>query len=163
MSDLVILILLYGAGTLLLLAEIFIPSQAILTVSGLGFIIVAIIKTFDYGGREAGVTAIISCAIILPIAAFYSIKYYRLTPVGKKMAPPNPTLTSADTALPTDKLTSLVGLTGTVVSPLRPVGICDFDGKRIPCIVEHGMVDTGATVQGTAVKSGNLAVRPLNT
>ncbi len=163
MSDLVILILLYGAGTLLLLAEIFIPSQAILTIAGLGFIIAAIVKTFDYGGQEAGVTAIISCAIILPIAAYYAVKYYRLTPVGKKMAPPNPTLSAADTALPVEKLALLVGQTGTVVAPLRPVGICDFAGERIPCIVEHGVVDTGASVQGTAVKSGNLAVRPLNT
>jgi len=157
-SEVAILILLYAVGILFLLVEIFIPSHGILTLAGLGFLVAAVVKTFNVGGKEAGIIAIFACLIFLPAFAFLAIKYWPRTPIGRQIAPPNPTLTSADTSIPVEELARHIGRGGRAISPLRPVGICEFDGRRISCIAEFGMVDAGAVVEGVAVKGGNLSV-----
>ena len=55
MSEVAILVVLFAVGVLLLVAEIFIPSHGILSLAGIGFLAVAVAKTFSYGGREAGI------------------------------------------------------------------------------------------------------------
>ena len=93
MSELTILIVLYFVGMFILLAEIFIPSHGILSIAGIGFLIAAIVKTFQYGGQNAGAIAILACMVILPVLAFLSIKYWHRTPIGQLISPPNRRLT----------------------------------------------------------------------
>jgi len=161
MSSLGIIGLLYAAGLLLLVAEIFLPSHGVLTVAGLGLLIGGIYQTFVNYGEQAGLLSILACFILLPTMAFFAIKYWRQTPVGRRIAPPNPVLTNADIGVPIDELSALIGKTGKTVSPLRPVGICDFDGKRVSCITQLGMVEAGVEVVAYKVQSGNLTVRPV--
>jgi len=162
MSEIGILILLYCLGVFILVAEIFIPSHGILSIAGLGFLIAAVVRTFSYGGRDAGIVAVFACLVLVPALAFVAIKYWPSTPIGRRIAPPNPKLTSADHSLPVDELMSLVGQEGRCVSPLRPVGICDFGGRRVSCVCEFGMLEAGTTVEGVGVKGGNLAVIEKN-
>lgn len=159
MSDMVFLILLYAVALIMLVAEIFIPSHGVLTFAGLGFLVAAIAKTFSYGGREAGVVAILACLILLPVCAFLAVKYWRQTPIGRRIAPPNPIVTGADTSVPVEEISRLIGKTGRSTTALRPVGICEFDGQRVSCIAEFGVIDAGATVEGVRLAGGNLAVQ----
>lgn len=159
MSDIGILVLLYAAGVLLLVAEIFIPSHGVLSIAGLGFLGVAVVKTFGYGGREAGIIAVFACLVFIPTFAFFAIKYWHRTPIGKRIAPPNPILTSADTSVPVEELSRLIGQDGRSATPLRPVGICNFSGRRISCVAEFGMIEAGVTVQAVRIAGSNLAVQ----
>lgn len=159
MPELSTIALLFLAGTLVLILEIFIPSYGVLCVVGVGLLIAAIVKTFAYGGDTAGIIAIIACCIFLPTMAYVSVKYWRQTPIGRRIVPPNPVLTEADLASLT-KLNALIGQTGKAVSPLRPVGICTFEGKRLSCVAEVGAVDAGVYVVAMGIKNGNLTVRP---
>ncbi|MFQ5413386.1 MAG: hypothetical protein ACE5E6_02905 [Phycisphaerae bacterium] len=152
-----LLILLYGVGVVMLVAEIFIPSHGILTIAGLAFLIAAIVKTFSYG-HAAGVVAILACLVFVPTLAYVSIKYWHRTPIGRLISPPNPTLTTADTAVPIDELAPLIGCDGMSTSPLRPVGTCTFNGRRVPCIAEMGMIEAGVAVRGVRIAGGQLAV-----
>lgn len=159
MSELGIVIALYGVGVIMLLAEIFIPSHGVLTVAGLGFLIVGVIRTFSVAGEMAGAIAMLSCLVLLPTFAYLSVKYWPHTPIGRRIAPPNPVLTSADTSVPIEELKTLIGQTGVAVSSLRPVGTCEFRGRRYSCVAELGVVETGATVIGVGIRNGNLAVQ----
>lgn len=159
MSDVTILALLYTLGVLILVAEIFIPSQGVLMIAGLGFLVAAVVKTFNYGGREAGIIAVIACMVFLPVFAFVAIKYWHLTPVGRRIAPPNPIVRATDSSVPVEEMDRLLGQTGRSATPLRPVGICEFNGKRVSCISEFGMIDAGVTVQAVRIAGSNLAVK----
>ncbi len=159
MSSLGILIILFAAGVLLLVAEVFIPSHGVLCIAGLGFLVAGVARTFEYGGREAGVAAIFACVVFVPALAVVAIKYWPRTPIGRRIAPPNPQLTIDDAGVPLEKLASLVGRTGRSSTPLRPVGICDFDGQRVSCLAEFGMIEAGVTVRATGVSGSNLAVQ----
>ena len=158
MSDMGILVLFFGVGVVMLVAEIFIPSHGVLSVAGLGFLIAAIVKTFDYGGREAGIIAVFACMVFVPTFALLAVKYWHRTPIGRRISPPNPILTSEDTTIPVEEMSALIGQTGVCKTPLRPVGICDFHGKRVSCVAEFGMIETGAEVEAVRISGANLAV-----
>ena len=156
MSDPAILILLYVVGLLMLVAEIFIPSHGILTVAGVGFLVAAIVQTFSYAGREAGIVAIFACLVFLPTFAGLAIKYWHRTPIGRRIAPPNPVAVADASAA---ELRALIGTEGRSATPLRPVGICVFSGRRISCVADFGIIDADVAVKAVSVRNGNLAVR----
>lgn len=62
-----IIVFLYAVGVLMLVAEIFIPSHGILSVAGVGFLVFAVVKTFDYG-NIAGTGGVVACFIFVPAA-----------------------------------------------------------------------------------------------
>lgn len=158
MSDIGVIVVLYLVGVLILMADIFLPSHGILTLSGLGVLIAAVVKTFSYGGRDAGIVAVLGCLVFLPTFAYLAIKYWHRTPMGKLISPPNPVLTAKDVGLPVEELSRLIGATGRSVSPLRPVGICEFNGRRVSCMAQFGMLDAGVPVEGYDLSGGTLTV-----
>jgi membrane-bound ClpP family serine protease len=159
MSEVTIIALLFSAGALVLLAELFIPSHGVLTFVGIALLVGGVVQTFRYGGEKAGAISVVACLIGLPVFAVAAIKIWPRTWVGRRVAPPNPVLTSRDTSVPVEEISRFVGQTGRTLSPLRPVGICEFNGRRVSCIAEFGMLDAGVPVEGLRVVSGQLAVQ----
>jgi membrane-bound ClpP family serine protease len=159
MSELGIITLLYAVGIGMLIAEIFIPSHGVLTFAGLGMIVWAVVRTFMFGGQSAGVVAVLACLILLPVFAYLCVKFWPHTPIGRRIAPPNPVATADYVGVPVVELGRYVGQTGRAISALRPVGLCEFDGRRFSCVAEFGMVDANATVVATGLSGGNLRVR----
>ena len=159
MSEIAILLLLFGVGVMMLVSELFIPSHGILTVVGVGFLIAGVVSTFQIYGEKAGAIAIICCLVALPIFTVAAVRIWPRTWVGRRIAPPNAVATTRDTSVPVEEFSRYIGQTGRSTTPLRPVGICDFDGRRIPCIAEFGMVEAGATVEGLRMTGSNLAVQ----
>lgn len=159
MSEVAMLVILYAVGLAMLVAEIFIPSHGVLTLAGLGLLVWAVVKTFAVGGETAGVVAIVACLVLLPVMAYLSVTIWPHTPIGRKIAPPNPIASASDSSVPAVELGALVGMRGKTLSPLRPVGLCEFDGRRISCVCELGMLDSGVDVVATRVVGSNLGVR----
>lgn len=157
MSEIGVLMVLYAAGVLVLVSEIFIPSHGILTVTGLVLLTIAVVKTFDQS-NTAGVLAVLACLIFIPTFAIVSVKYWHRTPLGRRISPPNPVHAREDTSIPIEELTALFGKTGRTLSQLRPAGIVEFGGKRVSCVADFGMIDAGIEVQGIGIKGNSLAV-----
>ena len=163
MSEVGIIILLFAAGVLVLVAELFVPSHGVLSVVGLGLLIAGVVQTFRYGGERAGGIAAVACLIGLPVFAVAAVRIWPKTWVGRRIAPPNPILSGRDTSVPVEEISRYIGQTGRSLTTLRPVGICEFQGRRVSCIAEFGMVDSGVTVEGLRVSGANLAVEPKRT
>lgn len=157
MGEIGIITLLYAIALLLLVAEIFIPSHGILTVAGLAFLIAAVVKTFQIS-TNAGVVATLACVVFLPTAAVIAVKVWPHTPIGRLISPDNPVVTSRDVGVDVDAMEPMIGRTGRSISPLRPSGICDFEGRRFPCVAEMGMIGPDVEVQVVGIKGSNLAV-----
>ena len=54
------------------------------------------------------------------------------------------------------------GRIGRTVSPLRPAGIVEFEGKRIDCVTEGMMIDSNQWVRCIDVKAGRVVVRRID-
>jgi len=159
MSEVGIIALLFGAGALVLVAELFIPSHGMLTFVGVALLIAGIVQTFRFGGEKAGAISVLACLVVLPVFAVAAVKVWPRTWVGRRIAPPNPVLTPRDTSVPVEEISRFIGQTGRSLSTLRPVGICEFNGRRVSCVAEFGMLDAGVAVEGLRVVGGQLAVQ----
>ncbi len=157
MSGIGILIVLFALGVVILVAEIFIPSHGVLTLAGLALLVVGVVKTFEFGST-AGTIAVLACLVFIPTFAMVAVKVWHRTPMGRLISPPNPVHAREDTSVPIDELTALIGQTGVTRSPLRPAGIVDFGGKRVSCVAQLGMIESGVEVEGVGVKGSSLAV-----
>jgi membrane-bound serine protease (ClpP class) len=58
--------------------------------------------------------------------------------------------------MPTDE--TLVGKTGTVITPLRPAGIIEVDGRRLDVTADGAFVASGATVRVISVSGSFITV-----
>jgi len=159
MSEVGIIALLFGAGALVLIAELFIPSHGVLGIVGIMLLVAGIVQTFRYGGEKAGTISVIVCLVVLPVFAVVAIKVWPRTWVGRRIAPPNPVASTRDSSVPVEEISRYIGQSGRSLSTLRPVGICEFNGRRVSCVAEFGMLDAGVTVEGLRVVGGQLAVQ----
>lgn len=159
MNELWIAIFVQAVGVALLVLEVFVPSHGLLAVAGIGCIGGGVWMAFRIGAL-AGYSSLAAEVVIIPVVAAIGVRVFPRTAFGRRVAPPNPVLTDRDTSVDVSTLRALVGRAGRAVSTLRPVGICDFDGRRIPCVAESGMIEPGTDVEGVSVIGGNLAVRP---
>jgi membrane-bound serine protease (ClpP class) len=58
-----------------------------------------------------------------------------------------------------DWLYPLIGRRGRTLTPLRPAGSVDFDGRRLDGLSEGGYIDAGTPVSGVRVRGRYLVVR----
>lgn len=58
-----------------------------------------------------------------------------------------------------DEFASLVGSRGVTLSALRPSGIGEFEGKRVPVVTEGGFVPADATVEVVSARGSRVIVR----
>jgi membrane-bound serine protease (ClpP class) len=61
----------------------------------------------------------------------------------------------------TPELKGLLGAVGVVLTPLRPVGMCDFSGQRVECVAESGYVEKDRKVKVIDVESTKVTVRMM--
>ncbi len=159
MPDLLGIVLLYTAAAVILVAELFIPSHGVLGLVGLGVLAFALYATFAVSST-AGVVATAAMVVILPIGFVIGVKRWHSTPIGKRISPPNPELKEED-RLPLASLREVIGQRGRAVTLLRPVGICDFRGRRLECKAEQNVIAKGAEVEAIGLADRTVVVRPV--
>ena len=159
MSDWITIALLYLVGMALLIIELFLPAHGLLGVIGVGVLGFALYETY-VRSEMAGLIGLGAVAILLPVGLVISVKYWHRTPVGRRISPPNPVLTEHD-RMPVEDLRKLVGTRGITVTLLRPVGMCLFNGRRLECTSEQGIIETGVEVEAIRLVDRTLSVRPV--
>ncbi len=162
MEPTVIVILLFAAGLVVLVAEIFIPSYGMLCFVGLAFLVAAIYRAYSDLTETAGHISVAATVVSLPTLAWIAVHTFHRTPWGRKIAPPNPTPLAEEFAPQHEALKLHIGQTGRSVTPLRPVGTCMFNGERINCVAETGMIEDGTEIEAIRIRGRELEVRPLS-
>ena len=153
---LVLAVFLYLACAMLIVAEVFVPSGGLISFFSLLCLIGGAVIFFKHS-PTLGWIGIVVAIIMIPTVLILSLKILPKTRFGKTVILTPSDRTRGDAIPDTKNLKSLLGQTGKVVSPLRPVGMCEFDGKRIECVAESGFVENGKDVtvihvEGTQVK-----------
>jgi len=58
-----------------------------------------------------------------------------------------------------EELGKLLGQRGRALTPLRPVGMCEFDQRKVECVAESGYVEEGTLVEVIRVAGTQPTVR----
>ena len=161
MNDIWLAVLLQAIGLALLVLEVFVPSHGLFGIGSAACIISGVYFAFR-ADTAAGYGSVALQVIAVPSIALVGVKVFRKTSIGRRVVPPNPVLTADDTSVALGELKPLVGRTGRAISPLRPVGICEFDGQRVQCVAESGLIEARTDVRAIGILGGSLSVRPIS-
>lgn len=157
---LVFAIFLYIACAVLIIAEVFVPSGGLLSVSAMACLAGGVLIFFTHS-TTAGWIGIIIAGIMVPSLLVVAYKVFPRTRFGRSVTLAPPRRERGDAIADTSELKELLGVEGTVITPLRPVGTCDFSGRRVECVAESGYVDKGKKVKVIRVQSTQLTVREM--
>lgn len=89
------------------------------------------------------ILVVVLCLVVL-------VQFLRLTPPFRR---PGDATSGAET------LDGLLGRTGRTLTPLRPVGMCEIDRRRVECIAESGYVEKDACIEVVRVEGMQPTVR----
>lgn len=159
MPDWLGIVLLYLVGSVVFVAELFLPSHGILGVVSVATLAYAVYRTFLIS-TAMGMLSTAMLVVLLPVGLLVAVRTWHRTPLGKRISPPNPVLGEED-RLPLQTLKDVIGQRGRTVTLLRPVGTCDFHGRRLECKAEQNVIERNVEVEAIGLVDRTLVVRPV--
>ena len=157
---LVFAVFLYFACAALIIAEIFVPSGGLISLCALACLIGGAVIFFHYS-TIAGWIGIGIATVMIPTVLVFAYRIFPKTRFGKSVTLTPPERQQGDAIPDTSELKELLGKVGIVLTPLRPVGMCDFAGQRVECVAESGYVEKDKKVKVINVESTQLTVRTI--
>jgi len=157
---LVFAVFLYLACAGLIVAEVFVPSGGIISIFALACLIGGTAIFFQHS-QTAGWIGVVVAIVMIPSVLVIAYKIFPKTRFGRAVTLTPPKRQQGDAIPDTDELKELLGAVGEVLTPLRPVGMCDFSGQRVECVAESGYVDKDKKVKVINVESTQLTVRVI--
>lgn len=154
---LLLAIVLYLLCAVLVVAEVFIPSGGLLSICALACLAGGIIIFFNVSSA-AGLMGIVIAVIMIPVLLIISYKALPNTRFGRSVTLTPPAREQGEGIPDRQLLKKLVGKEGVVLTPLRPVGICDFNGNRIQCVAENGFIEKSEKIRVILVEGTRVVV-----
>mgnify|MGYP002780587844 CR=1 FL=1 len=158
MDYLTLALVLFSLGIILLLAEVLLPTGGFLVVGSLLFFALGVGIILARGTVTEAVVAVAALAVGFPAAGYVAVAAYKRMSVGGELESSSAPLEIAGLA----ELEALKNRTGRTVSPMRPSGSVEFDGRRIDAMTEGVMLDAGVWVRCVAVKGTTVIVRQMD-
>jgi membrane-bound serine protease (ClpP class) len=152
-------LILFAAGVVLLLAEILLPTGGILVVVSLLFFATGVGILLSTDRVTEAVVAIVGLAIGLPAAGYVIVSAWRKMSLGAVL--PDDVGAGAVPIPGQLELEALKNRIGKTVSPMRPSGTIEIDGRRIDAMTEGMMLDAGVWVRCIGVRGTTLVVRQI--
>lgn len=157
---LVFAIFLYFACTILILAEVFVPSGGLIGICAIACAVGGVAIFFRHSA-VAGWLGVGIAAVMIPSTLAVAYKILPKTRFGKSVTLSPSERQQGDAIPDTPELKGLLGAVGVVLTPLRPVGMCDFSGQRVACVAESGYVEKDRKVKVIDVESTKVTVRMI--
>jgi len=158
MSTLAWPLLLLAFGLLLLIAEVFIPSGGLIGFLALCCLGLSLWHAFQQSAG-LGLKFLLADCFLLPMAMALAIHLWPRTPLAKRVFLARPSPEEFEVSHSGLRLDPLVGQLGRALTPLRPSGMVDFDGRRLDGLSEGELIPSGALIRAVRVRGGQLVVR----
>ena len=158
MSWIIIACILFFACAFFIIAEIFVPSGGLIGILAICCAAGGIAVCFNQS-TFAGWIGILIAIIMIPSVLIITYKILPKTKFGKAVTLSPPERQQGDAVPDTIELKNMLDAVGIVMTPLRPVGTCNFSGQRLECVAESGYIDRGKKVKVIKIESTQLTVR----
>ena len=144
------------AGIVLLVVEVFMPGFGVAGIAGGVLMTASVIYVWCEYGMLAGLWMSLATLFLAGLAIMFSLRsagkgqFFR-NRWGLKELPKE--------APETNDLNSFIGKEGIAVTPLRPAGICDFDGVRLNVVSEGDYITEGTPVRIEKIEGIRIVAR----
>ena len=152
-------ILLLVLGIVLLILEAFLPSGGILGLMAGAALVGSLILAFRQSDAT-GFTFVGISVVIVPVAIVLSLKVFPKTPVGRRviLRPPTNSAEAAPAGVAEEDYSVLLGRDGKTVTPLRPSGIIEIEGRRYSAVADGEMIAQDMDIIVITVEGNNIVV-----
>jgi membrane-bound serine protease (ClpP class) len=148
------IILLFGLGLLLIVAEVLIPSFGVLGGAATLCILGAIGWAYSLD-TALGTQLLVAAVILAPLFLVFGLKLFPKSPLGRRFTATGYTFEDGRGVDRRDD--ALVGARGVLVAPCRPAGIATLTGRRVDVVSRGEALDAGDEVVVVEV-SGNRVI-----
>ncbi len=157
---LMLALLLVVAGLCLFLAEYFFSTGGFLIVGGVLCFVGAVGIIGAYGSTAELAAAVVAVALGVPLLTMAGVYAWKKAFGSPPTADAEATIAEMPELV---ELKALKGRVGKTISPMRPSGMVDFDGRKVDALTEGGMLDSDVWVSCVDVKPGKVIVRRVET
>ena len=144
----------------LLVFEIFIPSLGLLTAAAL-LCLAGGISLFFQVSESVGWIGVWIAVVLIPIVWVIVYKLLPKTKIGRILEL-HKAMKVISGVPDQEQLDALEDTEGIVLSPLRPVGMCELNGKKIVCVADTGYIEKETRVKVIHVEGNKVTVRKIN-
>lgn len=167
MDPLTIAIILFVAGVVLGIAEVFIPSAGILVMLSIAAFTGSVYCAFQ-AGTGWGISFVLAAPVVMLVAVVKGFKIFPKTPFGRRMILARPdqkeeaeAVDAAAHANPETEDRELIGKEGTARTDLRPSGSAEIEGRRYNVVSEGGFMDEGTRLRVVEVRGNRVVVEAV--
>ena len=154
-------IILFAIGLLLLLAEVFlIPGFGLAGIGGAAAILASIFLTF--GNMVQATYSILIALGVSVIGFFLLIKYIPSTRTWRKFVLSTEQKKELGYTVGTKDLKRLTGKEGIAITPLRPSGIVEVNGKKLNALTLGEYVDSNTKIKIISVEGNKIVVEAVD-
>ncbi len=154
-------IILFVIGLLLLLAEIFfIPGFGLAGIGGIAAILTSIFLTF--GNIVQATYSILIALGVSIIGLLLLIKYIPSTRTWRKFVLSTEQKKELGYTVGTKDLKRLTGKEGIAITPLRPSGIVEVNGKKLNALTQGEYVDSNTKIKIISVEGNKIVVEAVD-
>lgn len=145
-------------GLLLLLIEMFLPGFGVPGALGLLSLIAVIVMQLCWGSPAAAAYISAGVLVIIVVAVLLVIRSLQKGRLSRSFIVLDEQIDANSTSLSDAREKDNIGKTGITITPLRPAGIAEFDGKRLDVMTNGTFVDAGVSVVITDVQGLHILV-----
>lgn len=144
----------------LLCLELLIPSAGLLSaaavISATGWIVAA----FVYGGTNTGALAMAVTAVLCPVVFVIATRYWPKSYLGRAVLIGDAAHDHQRISAWTEERTRLIGRHGHTVSPMRPSGAIEVDGRQYDAVTEGMPLSARVEITVISLTGNSLVVTP---
>ena len=151
-------VILIALGVALLAVEFFLPTGGIAVVGGITCFAAAVGVLFVYGETWEAVVTLLAVCVGVPVAGGSLLSAWQRV-MGVPAADGADTVAAQPAIADLDRL---AGRYGRTVTPMRPSGAVEIDGRRVDALSEGMMLDADVWVRCVSARAGRVIVRRMD-
>ena len=150
------MLLFVGLG--LLIAEVFLPAGGLIGLLAAACLVSSVVLAYS-ASTTIGLRWVVVEGLMIPSTWMATMYGLPRTKLGRRIYLQPPTGAELEEGETRPLLVDRIGSSGRALTPLRPSGMIDFDGRRVEAMAESGLIRAGAAVTVVAIRSGRVVVR----
>ena len=155
----IVSVVLFVAGMVLLMIELFVPGFGIF--GGLGLVALMLCIVFQAQTFLEGLILFLGVGAIVVALSFVAARSLKRGWLYRSSLVLKDTAQKEEGYVSNDDYSSLVGKTGRSLTPLRPAGIAEFDGQKADVITEGEFIPSHSRVEVARVIGARIIVKQL--
>lgn len=146
-------------GIVMLVLEMFMPGFGVAGIVGLLSLAAVVVMQIGWGSPQIGVLVVAIVMVIIILALLWLIRSFQKGGLGRSRLVLQDHIDASSSPVTTDDRTLLVGKRGVAITPLRPAGIAEIDGRRVSVTTTGAFVESGKPIEVIDLKGFDILVQ----